>query len=301
VTRKPWLASTIISTCCYGVWGAFIDAPARAGFPATLSYVVWSLTMVPCAALALRFTGWRLEHDRRSIWLGAVVGFLGAGGQVVLFEALRLGPAYLIFPIVALSPVVTILLSWLFLGEDAGRRGWTGIVLAVIAIPLLSYQPPGDGGGTSIVWVVLALIVFAAWGIQAYYLKPANAWMTSESVFFYMTVTGVMLAPVTIAMTDFTTPINWGISGPWLAAGIQLLNAIGSLGLVYAFRYGRAIIVSPLINAVAPVMTVLVSLLLYRVIPHPVVSTGIIIAIAATVLIALEPERPAEAIATPHA
>jgi hypothetical protein len=34
--------------------------------------------------------------------------------------------------------------------------------------------------------------------------------------------------------------------------------------MVYAFRYGKAIVVSPLINAVAPAITVLLSLILYR-------------------------------------
>ena len=292
VTRKPWLAYTLVSTVFFGIWGAFIDAPEKAGFPATLSYVVWSLTMVPCAVVAMWLTGWTLERDRRSLRLGAAIGFLGAGGQIVLFEALRLGPAYLIFPIVALSPVVTILLSWLWRGERAGWRGWSGIALALVAIPLLSYQPPAAQATSGLLWLLLALSVFVAWGVQAYYLKPANDTMTSESIFFYMAVTGILLAPLAIPMTDFSRPINWGPSGPWLAAAIQMLNSIGALCLVYAFRHGKAIIVSPLINAVAPVMTVLVSLALYRVVPHPVVAAGIVIAIVAIALIALEPERP---------
>ena len=92
VTRRPWLAYTLVSTLFFGLWGAFIDVPEKAGFPATLSYVVWSLTMVPCAAVALALTNWTLERDRRSLGLGAVIGFLGAGGQIVLFE--KIGRAH---------------------------------------------------------------------------------------------------------------------------------------------------------------------------------------------------------------
>ena len=47
-------------------------------------------------------------------------------------------------------------------------------------------------------------------------------------------------------MTDFTQPINYGWSGPWLAAITQILNSIGALTLVFAFRYGKAIVVAPL-------------------------------------------------------
>ena len=91
--------------------------------------------------------------------------------------------------------------------------------------------------------------------------------MGAESIFFYMMVTGLMLAPVAWAMTDFSRPINWGADGPYLAAAIQLLNAIGALTLVYAFRYGQAIVVSPLTNAGAPLMTAVISLVVIGTLP----------------------------------
>ena len=68
-------------------------------------------------------------------------------------------------------------------------------------------------------------------------------------------------------MTDFTQPINWGVDGPYLAAAIQVLNAIGALTLVYAFRYGQAIVVSPLTNAGAPLMTAVISLVAIGALP----------------------------------
>jgi drug/metabolite transporter (DMT)-like permease len=101
-----------------------------------------------------------------------------------------------------------------------------------------------------------------------------------------MAATGVALAPVAIAMTDFKKSINWGPSGPWLAAGIQVLNSVGALMMVYAFRYGKVIIVSPMINALAPVITIVLSLLLYRVVPNKVVVGGMTLAAAAFYLLA---------------
>jgi hypothetical protein len=46
-----------------------------------------------------------------------------------------------------------------------------------------------------------------------------------------MVVTAAALAPVALAMTDFSRPIEWGFRGPYLAAAIQVLNSIGSLCL----------------------------------------------------------------------
>lgn len=287
---RLWLLYAIITTTFWGVWGAFIEIPERAGFPATLGYSVWALTMIPPALIALKMAGWKLDYDARAIFLGSAAGFLGAGGQLVLFHALTVGPAYIVFPLISLSPVVTILLSTLFLRERASMRGWLGIAFAVVAVPLLSYQPPDNGVVQGYLWLVLALGVFLAWGIQAYVIKFANETMSAESVFFYMMATGLVLVPIAIGMTDFSQPINWGWNGPWLAAAIQMLNAVGALCLVFAFRYGKAIIVSPMTNALAPVLTVLISLTIYSVVPNTVTLIGMALAIAAAFLMAMEEE-----------
>jgi uncharacterized membrane protein len=277
-----WFFYAVVTTLFWGVWGAFIERPEKNGFPANLGYAVWALTMVPCAAVALAVIGWVPEHDPRSVVLGSVAGFLGAAGQLVLFDALRRGPAYLVFPVISLSPVVSVLLSVLLLEETASLRAWTGIVLALLAMPLLSYQPPNRSGPVKgRLWFFLALLVFLGWGIQAYVLRFANATMRSESIFFYMTLTGLLLVPVAVWMTDFAKPINWGPRGAWLAAPIQLLNSIGALTMVYAFRHGKVIIVSPMINALAPVITVILSLLLYRVVPNRIVVVGMALAAVA--------------------
>ena len=294
--KKLWLVFALVTTSFWGLWGAIIEIPEKAGFPATLGYSVWALTMIPPALVALRLINWKLEHDKKSILFGAVIGFLGAGGQLILFQALRMGPAYLVFPIISLSPVVTILLSFFLLGERASRLGWIGIGLAVIAIPFVSYSDPGETAASGYFWLTLAFLVFLAWGLQAYFMKFANETMRAESIFFYMTATGILLVPFALWMTDFSPAINWGFKGPYLAALIQILNSIGALTLVYAFRYGKAIIVSPMTNAIAPVITVIISLLIYQRIPHPIIVAGMVLALIATFLMAVE-EEPSEAAA----
>ena len=275
----------LLTTALWGVWGAFIEVPEKAGFPATLGYAVWALTTIPCAWFGLHVAGWSLDRDRRSILLGSGVGFLGATGQLILFEALRLGPAYLVFPIISLYPMLTVLLSVVLLRERGNRRIWAGIALAAPALVLLSYQPPSTSGEAGPRWLVLCLLVFAMWGIQAYLMKFANQSMRAESIYFYMSATGLVLIPVALAMTSFTAAINWGWTGAWSAAAIQVLNSIGALCLVYAMRYGKAIIVTPM-TAMAPVLTILISLLLYHVIPGGVLITGMLLAVISIYLMA---------------
>ena len=107
-----WFVYAVVTMLFWGVWGAFIERPEKNGFPATLGYAVWALTMVPCALVALAVIGWVPEHRPalgRS-WARRR-GSSGAAGQLVLFDALRRGPAYLVFPVVSLSPVVSVFLS----------------------------------------------------------------------------------------------------------------------------------------------------------------------------------------------
>lgn len=283
---KTWLFFALITTLFWGIWGAFIEIPEKAGFPATLGYSVWALTMIPCALVALAIIKWKPETDPKSIFLGSVIGFLGAGGQLILFEALRSGPAYIVFPFISLFPVVTIFLSILFLKERAGFRQWSGIILALVAIFFLSWQKPDGTNVSSYGWLLMSVLVFLAWGIQAWVMKYANETMKAESIFMYMALTAVVLIPVAIRMTDFSQEINWGFKGPYLAAMIHVLNSIGALTIVYALRNGKAMIVVPM-TGLSPVITVALSLLIYGVLPGATLTVGIALAIIAIFLLSM--------------
>lgn len=282
--KRLWLFYALITTIFWGIWGAFIEIPEKAGFPATLGYAVWSLTMIPCGIFALQRIHWKLEYDKRSVILGSAVGFLGAGGQLLLFQALRQGPAYIVFPIISLYPVLTIFLSIILLKERTDSRQWLGIILALIAMFLLSNPQVNPIHSKGIGWLLLAILVFVMWALQAYVMKFSNRSMQAESIFFYMAVTALLLSPVAVIMTDFSSPINWGLRGPWLAAIVQILNAVGALTLVYALRYGKAIVVVPL-TGLAPVITIIISLIVYGVVPGGVLLAGLVIAAVAIILL----------------
>ena len=283
-TSRSWLTYAIITTVFWGIWGALIEVPEKAGFPATLGYIVWSLTMIPCAIISLYLVNWKIETDKRAVFLGSAIGLLGAGGQLFLFEALREGPAYIIFPFISLYPTLTILLSVLLLKEKTSLFKWVGIGTALIAIYFLSYQEPGSSDSRGYLWLALSLFVFVAWGLQAYVMRFSNETMKAESIFFYMALTGLILSPIAWWMTDFSQPVNWGFKGPYLAALIHVLNSIGALMLVYALRYGKAIIVVPL-TGLAPVITIILSLILYSVMPGVMLMIGLVFAVVAITIL----------------
>lgn len=286
VSKSRWLLYALVTTVFWGVWGALIEIPGRAGFPPTLVYIVWSLTMIPCALVAMSIIRWKFEFNFKSIMYGMLIGLTGAGGQIILFQALASGPAYLVFPIISLSPTITVLLSVFFLKETTTKKHWVGIIFALVAIVMMSFQKPDGNAINGYSWLIFAILVFLAWGIQAFFMKKANNSMKAENIFFYMTVSGVLLIPVAYFMTDMTQEINWGFKGPYLAALVSILNSVGALTLVYAIRYGKVIIVAPLTNAVSPIITVILSLLIYLVVPNPLIMIGIAIALISVYLMA---------------
>jgi drug/metabolite transporter (DMT)-like permease len=287
---RNWLVHALVTVLLWGIWGALAGLSAQHGFPDTLVYCVWSLTMIPPSLFILARNGWKLDVTPRAIGYGMTIGLLGAGGQMLLFKALTIGPAYFIFPIISLSPAITIALSFALLRERTGKLGALGIALALVALPLFDFSI-GQGNTQGLGWFALALLIMAAWGVQAYFMKLANNTVSAESIFFYMMIGGLVLAPVAWAMTDFSRPVNLGWDGPWMTAGIQILNAIGALTLVYAFRYGKAMVVAPLTNAGAPLVTAVLALAFAGAVPGPLKILGLALALIASLLLVVEPER----------
>ncbi len=274
-----WLIMTFACMFMNGIWGALIELPEKRiypTFPTSLGYVVWSISFIPCALYILYKVNWNLDCSFIGICKGLLVGLLGAGGQFVLFEALRSGPAYIIFPIISVYPLVTIILSIIFLKEKANKWASFGISLAFVSIFLLSLQESGSNQSESYRWLLLAVAGFFMWGLQSFFAKMVLQTMSSESVLFFIMVSNLIFVPLALKLTDFSQPIGWQ-TGLYLTFIIQFLNVAGVVLMVYALRKGKVIIISP-VSALAPMITTILSLIIYARIPYLWNSYGIIIA-----------------------
>ncbi|MBO0681073.1 DMT family transporter [Mycolicibacterium sp. S2-37] len=291
---RSWIFYATLLVLFWGVWGAFSALPAsRYGYPDEMIYSIWALTMIIPAAFALR--GQHFDRRRQATIYGLLVGVTGAGGQLVLFQALTMGPAYLIFPIVAISPAITVLMAMGLLRERVTMLAAVGLVAALIAIVLFSISSGDDDVSTG-PWLILAIIVCVAWGVQAYFMrKAATIGVNDATTFGWMAVTALALIPVAL----------WSIGGvaldfPWqapaLTAGTQVLNAIGALFLVMALSRGKASIVAPTTNALAPALTIVVSLIAYQTLPSVFGAIGIVLALIGSTLMVYSDEKRGEAV-----
>ncbi len=296
-----WLWLSVAAAALFGVWGSLIEIPEKhfePGFPATLGYIVWAVTMAPCALVALKWAGWRLDRSPRAALYGALVGLSGAAGQLALFHALKDGPAYLVFPLISLAPALTIVLSILILRERTHFLGAAGVLISLAAILLLSVQLPDVSGPIrGYGWVAGTAVAFLMWGAQSYFVKASAGSVSSESLFVYMAAAALVLSPGAWWLTDPRIPVNWGLTGPFLTALIQLLNSIGALFFIYALHSGKALIVAPAVNGLYPVITIVLSLIVHQRIPERWNGLGMVLAVTAIVLMsygeALQGDRDA--------
>lgn len=293
-TSRSWITYAGLLVLFWGVWGAFSGLPtANYGYPDEMVYVIWAFMMLIPAFFALRGK----TFDRRPVaaGYGLLIGLTGAGGQLLLFKALTLGPAYLIFPVIALSPAITVLMAVGLLRERLTRLAVVGVALALMAVVLFSISS-GDGTEGQGSWLLLAIIVCVAWGVQAFFMrKAATVGVNDGTTFGWMTISGLLLVPVAVVMMG-GLPSGAPWQAPTLAAGTQLLNAVGALFLVMALSRGKASIVAPTTNALAPVLTIVLSLVVYQTLPSVTAALGIVFALVGSTLMVYSDEKRGEAV-----
>jgi drug/metabolite transporter (DMT)-like permease len=291
--KRSWILYATLLIAFWGVWGAFSNQPnSRYGYPNEMIYIIWAFTMLIPAYFALR--GNRFDRRPAAALWGLLAGLTGAGGQLLLFQALADGPAYLIFPVVSLSPVITVLMATVLLRERMARMAVGGVVAALTAIVLLSI--PGGGGDTHShgPWLLMAILICVAWGAQAFCMrKAALVGVNDATTFGWMTISGLLLVPVAFAMMG-GLPSGAPWQAPALTAVTQVLNAVGALFLVMALSRGKASVVAPVTNALAPVLTIVLSLAVYQTLPNVWGAIGIVLALVGSTLMVYSDEKSGE-------
>jgi transporter family protein len=101
-------------------------------------YLIGMLGYLPVAGFLLAAQGVKIPWHPWGWGAAFGAGLSTAVGLFCFFRALALGKAALVVPLTAMYPVVTVVLSWLFLKESITLRHLAGVVLALVAVWLLS-------------------------------------------------------------------------------------------------------------------------------------------------------------------
>jgi len=139
--RRPpaWLVYSILTLVLWGIWGATSKVVSDET-DAYTNQVLFGIGMVPLVLLVAfspRLRGG--VNRRRGIFYAFITGILGGTGNIAFFRSLMEGgKASVVVPATSLSPVVTVLMGYFVLKERLTAVQKVGLVLAMVAIYLLS-------------------------------------------------------------------------------------------------------------------------------------------------------------------
>jgi transporter family protein len=136
---QAWLFYSLLTILLWGAWGA-VSKIASDGIDANTNQVYFTLGLLPLILVILRSP--RLKGgEQRNIGIrwAFITGILGGTGNIAFFQALVIGgKASIVIPVTALFPVVTVILATTLLHERMGTAQKIGLVLALVAIYILS-------------------------------------------------------------------------------------------------------------------------------------------------------------------
>ena len=194
--------------------------------------VVWGVTLLALPLLGL-FTFVLTSQFPRLDWLFAI-GILGSAGlnavaHLAFTKALKLADVSLVTPLLIFSPVFTLLISAIFLGEIPTVRGLSGVGLVLIGAYWLNYHS-GTGWITPLKalalqpGVTLVLLAGLLWAITPLFEKVAIQHTQPENPRFAAFVSTMLLVLIlTPAVISRGKPAAGKLSGHWrelLLAGL---------------------------------------------------------------------------------
>ena len=211
---------------------------------------------------------------------GAAAGLAGGIGLGLLYRALAIGTMSVIAPTTAVCGVSIPVVAGILLGERPSPLTAGGMVLALVAIVLVSQEKRAQGGGSSR-GIVLALLSGVAIGVFYLVLAEtspnAGLWPLLSS-----RVTSVTLFTIVAIFGRHTWRMTAHVGGLVVACGV--LDMIANALYLVASRGGPLSVVVTL-TSLYPASTVILA----RIVLHERLSawqvTGVVCALAAVILI----------------
>jgi bacterial/archaeal transporter family protein len=138
---NTWIGLALVALLFFGVTGLTQKVSTNnISFSLSFVYFAAGIVLVSLAVWIVEPLG-KTHLTAGNVSLAALGGFLNALGAFTSFIALEKGgKASIVIPIVNLYPLVTALGAFLFLGESLAARQLWGLLLALIAVVLLSRE-----------------------------------------------------------------------------------------------------------------------------------------------------------------
>mgnify|MGYP001564575374 CR=1 FL=1 len=222
--------------------------------------------------------------DITPVFLGIFL-FLGIA-YAGYYYVVEKGPVSIVIPIFSASPIVTVLLSYVFLGERLGPVQFIAICATILGV-IMTSLPAKKERKVPETWVLLALFLTIVWGLENILVKYAvdhigNA--TSMILLTFGQIGAVALWRLISPQKQIVPQIPKRYFLPTLI-GVILLNG-GTIAYMIAMEQSLASLVGPLSNAYV-VVTVLFSAFYLREKIRPIQYLGIALTTLGVILVSI--------------
>ena len=281
-----WIVWTLLTLVSWGIW-AILSKLIGGGISDAHIQVISTVGIVPVlvALFAVKDSA-TTGNRRRGILLALGSGIISCLGNIAFYSVLNRGAkAAAVIPVTDLYPAVTVLLAVPLLNERLNRLQWAGIGLSLFAIYLFHVS---QEQGLVSEWLLLALVPIVLWGICGLMQKMSTNHISGRTSAIWFLLAFLPVA----ASIKFFYPLPAGIPlRTWgLATAVGFTLALGNLTILLAFASGgKASIIAPLAG-LYPLVSIPIALAVFGETLGPRESLGIVLALAAVVLLSFQSE-----------
>ena len=134
-----WLIYALICSLLYGLWGFFGNLTTKyVDYQTAFVYEAIGATLMTFLIL-VQTKSFSFQGDVRGIMFAMLVGVCGTVASLVFFIALGKGEVANVVSVTSIYPLITIVLSFLFLKEPVTLSQMLAVLLAIIAVILSAY------------------------------------------------------------------------------------------------------------------------------------------------------------------
>ena len=252
-----WLAWVLGATVIWG-FGTLYSKPGTERLGSrTMGIGTVLVEGAAFAAIGLALPRDALPADPRFAAAAVLAGVFGGIGYLFFYEGMRHGTVGLVGTISAACPMLTVVLSVLFLGEALGILQVLGIALIMLCILVLAVDPR-RGSATRRAAVLLSLARFFVWGSWGFLVKGSGD-ARGEGSLDLLLAAGYLgtTAGYTLVRRPARTPADPPTSRTWaLGLFVFLAGGLSAVALTVAYDLGPATAVAP-ISGTYPIIATL--------------------------------------------
>jgi len=132
-----WLPAALLALFSFGLWGFF--SKLALGYVDSKSALIFqTIGVLIIGSITLSLIHFKPATDMKGIGFGLLTGIAYGIGCLFYLIAADKGKISTVVTMTALYPIVTLILSYLFLHEAINLKQFLGILLALVAIFLMS-------------------------------------------------------------------------------------------------------------------------------------------------------------------